>query len=55
MILNIISHRSNCHTDETLTSTTTVNQSEHESKGNKVVTPHSPEIQNWNLTTRCSS
>ena len=39
----------------TLISTTTLSQSKPGSKWDKGVTSYSPELQNWNLTTRCIS
>ena len=38
----------------TLTGTTSPNQREPGSNGNKVVTQHSIEFQKWDLTTKCS-
>ena len=37
-----------------LTGTTTPSQSGHGNNGNEGVTPHSPNLQDWSFTIRCS-
>ena len=39
----------------TLRGTNTLTQSGAGSNGDEGVTPHTPDLQNWNATTRCSS
>ena len=54
IILTIISNVSIWSIEATLTNTTTPGQSRPESIDNEEVTPHSPKLQNLNLTTECS-